>query len=385
MAKSAERERVYLAGPLGFSEAGRDFQERVLLPELNRLGFEVINPWKLTEQGKINAILAMPYGQTRRIAWRKLNVEIGHNNQDGIDRADAVLAILDGVDVDSGTASEIGYAFAHDKRIIGYRGDFRLSADNEGSTVNLQVEYFIRANGGDIVSSVAQLEEALSRLPKFAPLAHASPSRSVLEFGEKMEYSKDILDAIAFFKQAFTIILALALGEAFKQFVADRADKPEDRVLHWDRVLALFSFLLLIVPFYQGMSRYFFITYSDPAKFPQPYSAFLMFDGFAFMCESALFFIMSRALSLAQWRRYYCSVLVLLAVDSLWGVVAQTTHGTAIAPWIYLNVVFGIVLIIILFVFRHEARSYYASSFGLAAMFVRTFFDYYFSWNFYFP
>jgi hypothetical protein len=203
--------------------------------------------------------------------------------------------------------------------------------------------------------------------------------------GGKMEHSKDIIDAIAFFKQAFTIILALALGEAFKQFVADRADKPEDRVIQWDRLLALFSFLLLIVPFYQGMSRYFFVTYSDPLKVPQPYSAFLMFDGVAFMCESALFFVMSRALSLAQWRRYYWSVLSLLAVDSLWGTVAETTHGIQIAPWIILNVVFGIILVAILFWFRREARSYSAASIGLAAMFVRTVLDYYFSWNFYFP
>src|SRR5262245_63505569 len=37
------------------------------------------------------------------------------------------------------------------KRIIGYRGDVRLSADNEGAVVNLQVEYFIHESGGRIV------------------------------------------------------------------------------------------------------------------------------------------------------------------------------------------------------------------------------------------
>ena len=65
-----------------------------------------------------------------------------------------VLAVLDGTDVDSGTAAEIGYAFAKGRPILGYRGDFRLSADNEGSTVNLQVEYFITASGGTIFTSV---------------------------------------------------------------------------------------------------------------------------------------------------------------------------------------------------------------------------------------
>jgi nucleoside 2-deoxyribosyltransferase len=63
--------------------------------------------------------------------------------------------------VDSGTASEIGYACAKGKPILGYRGDFRLSADNEGSMVNLQVEHFIRQSGGDIVTSLA---DALAKL-----------------------------------------------------------------------------------------------------------------------------------------------------------------------------------------------------------------------------
>jgi nucleoside 2-deoxyribosyltransferase len=153
--------RLYLAGPLGFSEAGRSYHEGSLVPEIKRLGYEVLDPWKLTDPDKINAIAAMPYGPARRDAWRKLNVEIGGNNRAAIDDCDFVLAVLDGVDVDSGTASEIGYAFAKGKRIVGYRGDFRLSADNEGSTVNLQVEYFIRQSGGEIVTRLADLAHVL--------------------------------------------------------------------------------------------------------------------------------------------------------------------------------------------------------------------------------
>jgi nucleoside 2-deoxyribosyltransferase len=153
--------KIYLAGPLGFSEAGRFYQDKILIPGLSRTGHEILNPWKLTDQHKIDAIVAMPYGPARRDAWRELNVEIGGNNRLAIERSDVVFAILDGVDVDSGTAAEIGYAFAKGKPILGYRGDFRLSADNEGSTVNLQVEYFIRQSGGDIVTNVA---DALARL-----------------------------------------------------------------------------------------------------------------------------------------------------------------------------------------------------------------------------
>jgi len=165
----AKAMKIYMAGPLGFSEAGRSFYNGTLLPEMVRLGYEILDPWTLTDQTKIDAVQNMPYGQARRDAWRKLNVEIGANNRAAIDRCDMVFAVLDGVDVDSGTAAEIGYAFAKGKPIVGYRGDFRLSADNEGAVVNLQVEYFIRQSGGDIITRLADIAAALARIKAAAP------------------------------------------------------------------------------------------------------------------------------------------------------------------------------------------------------------------------
>jgi nucleoside 2-deoxyribosyltransferase len=156
--------RIYLAGPLGFSEAGRHFYNAVLVPFVRDLGYEVLDPWTLTDAGKIQAVQAMPYGPAKREAWRKLNREMGATNRAAIDDARGVVAVLDGTDVDSGTAAEIGYAFARGKLIVGYRGDFRLSADNEGSTVNLQVEYFILESGGTIVDRYEDLEASLGPL-----------------------------------------------------------------------------------------------------------------------------------------------------------------------------------------------------------------------------
>jgi nucleoside 2-deoxyribosyltransferase len=156
--------KIYLAGPLGFSEAGRDFYYRVLIPELAGAGHTVLDPWKLTDSAKIDAVQSLPIGPDRRDAWRALSEEIGRNNHVALDACDAVLAVLDGVDVDSGTAAEIGYAFARGKPILGYRGDLRSAADNEALTVNLQVEYFIRASGGDIVTTVAAIADALAAL-----------------------------------------------------------------------------------------------------------------------------------------------------------------------------------------------------------------------------
>lgn len=153
--------KIYAAGPLGFSEAGKCYHRKII-GALENLGHEVLDPWTLTDAQKIKAAINLPYGIEKRSAWAKLNREIGENNRAAIDRCDAVFAVLDGADVDSGTASEIGYAFAKGKPILGYRGDTRLSADNEGAVINLQVEYFVRQSGGDIIRHFEEIPDALT-------------------------------------------------------------------------------------------------------------------------------------------------------------------------------------------------------------------------------
>jgi len=144
-------QRVYLASPLGFSPSGRLFMTHVI-DALRRQDVTVLNPWDVSSD------------QVR--LWqdshglRGANDLIGQHNAELIQSADAVFAILDGVDVDSGTASEIGYAYAHGKLVIGYRGDFRLAGDNAAARVNLQVEYFIRASGGAVFAALDYADHA---------------------------------------------------------------------------------------------------------------------------------------------------------------------------------------------------------------------------------
>jgi nucleoside 2-deoxyribosyltransferase len=155
--------RIYLAGPLGFSEAGNQFKD-MLVDKLKQTGYEVVDPFRLTPKQKFDEIDKMKTLDEKHEAWQKLNPEIGRTNQRAIDSCNAVLAILDGQDVDSGTAAEIGYAFARGKPILGYRNDLRLAADNIGATVNLQVEYFITASGGKIVNTAAAIPDALAQV-----------------------------------------------------------------------------------------------------------------------------------------------------------------------------------------------------------------------------
>lgn len=156
--------KIYVASPLGFSEVGKRYMYEKIIPVIKKLGYSVLDPWKLTSAKKINAVKNLPYGAKKRQRWRKLNKIMGRNNANAIKESSGLVAVLDGVDVDSGTASEIGYAAALGKPVLGYRGDFRLSADNEGSTVNLQVEYFIKLNGGKIITKIAELKKELKSI-----------------------------------------------------------------------------------------------------------------------------------------------------------------------------------------------------------------------------
>ena len=93
---------------------------------------------------------------------------IGARNRRLLAEADAVLAVLDGPDVDSGTAAEVGWAAASGRPVIGLRTDFRL-ADHEAAAVNLQVEDFVVVSGGRLVTTLDDAVAALAALPAPGP------------------------------------------------------------------------------------------------------------------------------------------------------------------------------------------------------------------------
>ena len=146
--------KIYIASPLGFSESGREYLYNILIPKIIQKDCEVIDPWKLTDEELIKNVESLELSIEKYNKWTEVNVIIGKNNVLGIEKSDGLLAVLDGPDVDSGTASEIGYAAALGKKIVGFRSDFRLAGDNIGSIINLQVEYFIKMTGGKIYNSI---------------------------------------------------------------------------------------------------------------------------------------------------------------------------------------------------------------------------------------
>jgi nucleoside 2-deoxyribosyltransferase len=147
---------VYVASPLGFTVPTRAFYEQVLLPAVTARGAVVLDPW-LTSAAQFAHALGLPSGAERDAALRTANRDAGAANERMIRDCTAVFAVLDGVDVDSGTAAEIGFAAALGRPVVGWRSDFRLAGDNHQSLVNLQVEHFV-------TSLHTELEEALGAL-----------------------------------------------------------------------------------------------------------------------------------------------------------------------------------------------------------------------------
>jgi nucleoside 2-deoxyribosyltransferase len=154
---------VYVASPLGFSLATKAFYEFELLPAIRAAELEPLDPWDdPAAEEAIAAALALPVSEARLEALREVNRRLGAANAASIERADAVLAVLDGADVDSGTAAEIGFAAALGKPVVGLRLDVRQAGDNEATIVNLQVEHFIAASGGRIARSLPDAIASLS-------------------------------------------------------------------------------------------------------------------------------------------------------------------------------------------------------------------------------
>ncbi|MFB1490113.1 MULTISPECIES: nucleoside 2-deoxyribosyltransferase [unclassified Thiocapsa] len=143
---------IYLAGPL-FTEAERDWHrktKRLLLEQAARRGqaVEILWPYELITP---EAIVALGAGA---------RTEIFRRCKAGLDRADLLIALLDGTQVDDGTAWEIGYFFATkaaDAKIVGIRTDLRRAGESAEAIVNAMVEMACDA----IVNTQARLQEAV--------------------------------------------------------------------------------------------------------------------------------------------------------------------------------------------------------------------------------
>jgi nucleoside 2-deoxyribosyltransferase len=131
------RKLIYIAGPL-YTEGDRWYLERI--DELcQELGYETYLPHR-------DAGLALADEQSIQKCF-VLDVEY-------LDRANIVVAVLNGWDVDSGTAWEIGYAYSQGKPILGIHEDSRIYSIN--ADMNLMIVKSV-----EIVDSKKELKARL--------------------------------------------------------------------------------------------------------------------------------------------------------------------------------------------------------------------------------
>ncbi|MEZ5217216.1 MAG: nucleoside 2-deoxyribosyltransferase [Ilumatobacteraceae bacterium] len=132
------RPLVYVAGPL-FDEGERWWIERVEALVAST-GFDTFLPHRDNPPKTADNI-----------------AEIFANDRGALDRCDLVVANLNGITTDDGTAWELGYAFARGKYSIGVHTDWRSRFPSE--TVNLMMECSL----DELVGSLDELRAALLR------------------------------------------------------------------------------------------------------------------------------------------------------------------------------------------------------------------------------
>lgn len=129
---------AYIAGPL-FNEGERWFVERICaLAEA--AGFETFLPHRDTPAEYINP---------------RNPAAIFRSDLEALERAELVIANLNGITSDDGTAWELGYAYARGKHLVGIYTDWRLTFP--GQVTNLMLECSLNR----LTCSLAELEEYL--------------------------------------------------------------------------------------------------------------------------------------------------------------------------------------------------------------------------------
>ena len=143
--------RIYLAGPL-FTPYERAYLD-TCAAQLREAGFDVF----------------VPHEQALALGTDVTAAAIFAKDLEGLAAADAVFALLDGSQVDDGTACEIGLFYAlmqsdpEKKGMVGLLTDLRSLRLEEGHGLNLFVEGCIAA-AGEVTTSLEDALGALERL-----------------------------------------------------------------------------------------------------------------------------------------------------------------------------------------------------------------------------
>ena len=116
---------IYLANPYGFSAQQKELLLPPIIRELEALGITVWEPFERNNQTDFS-----------EPGWA---YRIGQADRRDVERADATLAVVNGVPPDEGVMVELGMAIALGKPTFLFRDDFRSATDSEEYPLNLML------------------------------------------------------------------------------------------------------------------------------------------------------------------------------------------------------------------------------------------------------
>ena len=136
--------KIYYAAPL-FTDAEREWNLRNA-SHLRAAGLTVLLPQEF----------CAVFDQAKAAAGTPPFDLIFAACRDHLDQADAVLAIIDGADPDSGTCWEAGYAYAKGKPIVSLRTDWRPGEDGGANAMLTRSSVAVVRN---LSSAISLLQE----------------------------------------------------------------------------------------------------------------------------------------------------------------------------------------------------------------------------------
>ena len=181
-------------------------------------------------------------------------------------------------------------------------------------------------------------------------------------------------------QKIYAVIIALAIGNSANVIFKDihSLNDLNSLVPH---LPATISFFFLIVPFYHGMNRHLDLCYLE--KNDTFIKGALILDFFIFCFEAILFFILS--IFIKSGLITFALLGVILIFDTIWAYISHWIHYRGVKPtirtWALINaltVILGFLTYSISWISNKEVIY-------LILILIRTFLDYKFCFNFYFP
>jgi hypothetical protein len=192
-------------------------------------------------------------------------------------------------------------------------------------------------------------------------------------------------------QRLYTVVISLAVTESLRRLLVATLDVNPDKHPGYDSWLMFTALIVTIVPFYHGANRYLDATYvtgERTARAPALIVDFVMLFG-----EGLIFFALGMLVGRAP--EFYTGLACVFVLDAVWvGFTRLTSTGpTNLSPsyaiWASVNVIAAILLMLSfwsnllnLSFWRGEHTRQIAV---LVIASLRTFYDYYCVWSFYYP